>query len=182
MRQFSKANREAFAAEARQRFSSLGFLPFPPDAEGYDRNECSLRIMTDYGWFHVHIPDADTTLSWYDINGRFADPANRFGEFWQHTENVQRANLLGVALPSGKWNVSSEMGSDSKSTREGLLDRFDHRMELVNARQPTDVEEAAWQQAYAEESAKLKIQRAEWKIELAAKKAAEAPCIPLPLS
>lgn len=182
MRQFSKANRETFEAEARQLFNSLGFLSFPDDEEGYDRNSRSLRIMTDYGWFHVHIPEADTTLSWYDINGRFANPKEAFGEFWQNTENVQRANLLGVALPSGKWNVSSEMGSDSASTREWLLDRFEHRMELVNARKPTDAEEATWQQAYAEESAKLKIQRAEWKIELAAKKAAEASCIPLPLS
>ena len=164
MRQFSKANRVKFEVGARQLFDRLGFLPFPEDEPGYSRNEDHLRIMTDHGWFHVNIPTADFTLSWYDITGRFDDPKGAFGEFYVNSLAVLRARELDISLPSGTWNISGGIGSDDASTRKWVFDRFEDRMEHVNARPPTDEEEAVWQAAYAEESAKLKIQRADYMV------------------
>jgi hypothetical protein len=157
-----KADKIAFLKASEQLFESLGFQPYPPDEPGYDRHMGARRIMTDYGVFKLHDHDSDSILFSLDIYGRFETPAV-FGSYGD--ENHRRALALGISLPSGKWNVNG-----GPANGQAVLAEFERRMRSVNARPPTPDEQAAWDAQDAAETARLSIQRKEWRNELEARK------------
>ena len=117
MKKLLKKDRLAFVKDAQELFARLGFTPYPEDVPGYDYHRGSLRIMTNYGLFRVHEPDAD--FGFCSINGRFEDTS--------HFKAYKGWTTLDINPYSGKWNI---LHSDPQTA----LDMFTFRMRTVNAR------------------------------------------------
>jgi hypothetical protein len=136
-----KKDRLKFVKEAKELFIRLGFQPIPEDLP--HAREGSLRIMTNYGVYLVHEPDAD--FGYCSINGRFTDTS--------HFKSFGGQTCIDINPYSGKWNI---LHSDPQAT----LDEFARRMTWVNARaiRPGEMDEQD-----ARDAAKLKADLAEWK-------------------
>ena len=117
MKKLLKKDRLAFVKDAQELFARLGFTPYPEDVPGYDYRRGSLRIMTNYGIFRVHEPDAD--FGFCSINGHFEDTS--------HFKVDKGWTTLDINPYSGKWNI---LHSDPQTA----LDQFASRMERVSAR------------------------------------------------
>ena len=136
-----KKDRLAFVKDAAALFARLGFQDIPQDLPS--AREGSMRIMTDYGIYVVHEPDAD--FGYCSINGRFEDTS--------HFKRQGGWTTLDVNPYSGKWNI---LHSEPRAT----LDEFSRRMARVNARalHPGEMDEKD-----EKDAAKLAAQRADWK-------------------
>lgn len=151
-----KKDRVAFVKDAAALFARLGFQPYPQDVPGYSYREGSLRIMTDYGIYTVHTPDADFGLC--SINGRFEDTSD-------FKDQPGGWTAIDVNPYSGKWNI---LHSDPQTT----LEEFARRMARVNARalRPGEMAEKD-----AADAAELAAKRASWKAFEAAQAALTTP-------
>ena len=143
MKNLLKKDRLAFVKDAQELFARLGFTPYPEDVPEYDYRGGSLRIMTDYGIFRVHEPDADFGLC--SINGHFEDTS--------HFKVDKGWTALDINPYSGKWCI---LHSDPQTA----LDQFAYRMDHVSARalHPGEMDEkdAAFAVRLAEARADMK--------------------------
>ena len=117
MKKLLKKDRLAFVKDAQELFARLGFTPYPDDVPGYDYRKGSLRIMTKYGIFRVHAPDAD--FGFCSIDGRFEDTS--------HFKACEGWTTLDINPYSWKWNI---LHSDPQTA----LGMFASRMKRVSAR------------------------------------------------
>jgi len=146
MKRYTKAERVAFNTRAN---AILARFP-EVRSELYPR-----RAMSDIGPIQLCTSHAlkhgDSVAG---INARVS--TEQFGDYGDSRRAL--ATILGIALPSGKWNIC---GFDPVA----VLDEFEDRLARVNARPPTPEEAAAWDEADAAEAAIWAARRAEWAAE-----------------
>ena len=143
MKSLSKQSLLDFNRDAADLIHRLGFQPFPADVPGHDYRSGSLRIMTDYGLFTVHLPHEEYPDTLVSINGRFDSGRTSYPSF-------------DVNPCSGKWNI---LGGDPPQ----VIAEFSRRMAWVNARLPTPQEQSAIDAMDQADATRLARERKSWK-------------------
>lgn len=150
-----KADREAFVKAVNELLDKLGFVHYPEDEPHYDRCSRYRWAMSDrYGRYDVSFPDDEKDYrDGFHIYGRFKEKA-KIARTYGELDDINPHSL--------KWNVCY----DRDTRGHWVIEVFEERMETIGIRPPTPEEKEKIDADFNEETARLSIQRREFRASL----------------